>query len=234
MPKVAILIDGAYLLNRLPEVRRDINPRDARAVADAIMELVRSHLKQLNRVHNASNYLRLLYRTFYYDAKPYTGKDQRPVSGESINFSESPLAKFRQLLFEELRGRPNVAVRLGEVRPKPDFLWTLKVKVQKEWLTRRTLMQLKDADFSPVLTQKGVDMRIGLDIATITLKHQASIIVLVAGDSDFVQAAKLARREGVQFILDPLWQKPSANLSEHIDRVQSGFFGPNSTSHQNK
>ncbi|MCU6424521.1 NYN domain-containing protein, partial [Klebsiella aerogenes] len=56
------------------------------------------------------------------------------------------------------------------------------------------------------LRQKGVDMRIGLDIASITLKRLASTIILVAGDADFVPAAKLARREGLQFILDPLWQ----------------------------
>ena len=69
-------------------------------------------------------------------------------------------------------------------------------------------------------------MRIGLDIATITLKKQANVIVLVAGDSDFVPAAKLARREGVTFILDPLWQTVSADLSEHIDGMTSGFFRP--------
>jgi uncharacterized LabA/DUF88 family protein len=49
------------------------------------------------------------------------------------------------------------------------------------------------------LRQKGVDMRIGLDIASMTLKHQVDTIILVTGDSDFVPAAKLARREGVEF-----------------------------------
>ncbi len=72
------------------------------------------------------------------------------------------------------------------------------------------------------LRQKGVDMRIGLDIASITLKRQADTIVLVTGDSDFVPAAKLARREGVEFILDPMWQNISDDLLEHID----GLFSP--------
>lgn len=76
------------------------------------------------------------------------------------------------------------------------------------------------------LRQKGVDMRIGLDIASITLKKQADTIVLVAGDSDFVPAAKLARREGMEFILDPLWQKVNADLFEHIDGLQSGLKRP--------
>lgn len=85
---------------------------------------------------------------------------------------------------------------------------------------------LSDDDFVPALRQKGVDMRIGLDIASITLKRQADVIILVSGDSDFIPAAKLARREGMQFILDPLWQSVSPDLSEHIDGLRSGFYRP--------
>ena len=85
---------------------------------------------------------------------------------------------------------------------------------------------LTDDDFSPAFRQKGVDMRIGLDIASITLKRQANIIVLVSGDADFVPAAKLARREGVRFLLDPLWQDVPRELLEHIDGLRSGFYNP--------
>ena len=85
---------------------------------------------------------------------------------------------------------------------------------------------LTDDDFSPAFRQKGVDMRIGLDIASITLKRQANVIVLVSGDTDFVPAAKLARREGVHFILDPLWQAVPCELLEHIDSLRSGFYNP--------
>jgi len=49
---------------------------------------------------------------------------------------------------------------------------------------------------------------------------------LIAGDSDFVPAAKLARREGLQFILDPLWQSVNDDLYEHIDGLQSGLPRP--------
>ena len=73
-------------------------------------------------------------------------------------------------------------------------------------------------------------MRIGLDIASITLKRQAEVIILVAGDADFVPAAKLARREGVVFTLDPLWQNVSDDLLEHIDGLRSGFYYPKSQS----
>jgi uncharacterized LabA/DUF88 family protein len=53
-------------------------------------------------------------------------------------------------------------------------------------------------DLEPNIQQKGVDMRLGLDIAAITLKGHADVFVLVAGDSDFVPAMKFARREGAQ------------------------------------
>ncbi len=76
------------------------------------------------------------------------------------------------------------------------------------------------------LRQKGVDMRIGLDISTLTLKKQVDTIILVTGDSDFVPAAKLARREGVEFLLDPLWQQVKDDLHEHVDGVVSAFKQP--------
>ena len=69
-------------------------------------------------------------------------------------------------------------------------------------------------------------MRIGLDIASMTLKRQVDTLVLVTGDSDFAPAAKLARREGVEFLLDPLWQQVSDELSEHADGVVSVFPKP--------
>ncbi len=85
---------------------------------------------------------------------------------------------------------------------------------------------LKPDDLRLGLRQKGVDMRIGIDITTLTLKGQVDTIVLVTGDSDFVPAAKVARREGVEFILDPMWQSVNDDLYEHVDGVCSGFSRP--------
>jgi uncharacterized LabA/DUF88 family protein len=90
---------------------------------------------------------------------------------------------------------------------------------------------LQASDVTLGLRQKGVDMRIAIDIASLTLKKQVSTIVLVAGDSDFVPAAKLARREGMEFILDPLWQNVNDDLFEHIDALQSGLNRPARDNH---
>ena len=169
-------------------------------------ELVRSHLDQLNEVYRVGNVCQLLYRVFYYDARPYDRKAHTAVTKRPIDYARSPQATFRNSLFDALRRRPNLVVRLGEVRRTGHRSWILKEESQQRLLNGYLAADaLSDDDFEAAFRQKGVDMRIGLDIASITLKRQAGIIVLVAGDSDFVPAAKLARHEGMQFILDPLW-----------------------------
>ena len=80
---------------------------------------------------------------------------------------------------------------------------------------------MTQADIIFSVDQKGVDMKIGLDIASLAYKKQVNQIVLISGDSDFVSAAKLARREGIDFILDPLGAKIKDDLFEHIDGLQT-------------
>jgi uncharacterized LabA/DUF88 family protein len=66
-----------------------------------------------------------------------------------------------------------------------------------------------------------------LDIASVAYKRQADQIVLVAGDADFVPAAKLARREGIDFILDPCGvQLPMISMNISMVCVQP-VLGPN-------
>lgn len=62
-------------------------------------------------------------------------------------------------------------------------------------------------------------MRIGMDIAALTLKRQAQAIVLVSGESDFVPAMKFARREGANLYLVPLGQRVKPAMLEHSDLV---------------
>ena len=193
--------------------------------------MVGSHLKQLNQVHRVPNPFQLLYRCFYYDAWPYASKGEKPVSKHAVDYDRSDVATSRRALFDALRRRPNLALRLGHVSRPGNRSWILKADPQARLLNGDIeASELEDSHFEPNLRQKGVDMRIGLDIATLTLKKQANVIVLVSGDSDFVPAAKLARREGVTFILDPLWRNVSIDLSEHIDKMTSGFPNPHSVS----
>jgi NYN domain len=74
-------------------------------------------------------------------------------------------------------------------------------------------------DIVPDLEQKGVDLRIGLDIARLALRQMVDIIVVVTGDSDLVPAFRFARREGVRVILDHLGHGVRRELKAHADIV---------------
>lgn len=92
---------------------------------------------------------------------------------------------------------------------------------------KKTISDLKEDDFFISFKQKGVDMKIGLDIASLAYKKQIDQIILIAGDSDFVPAAKLARREGIDFILDPMRALIKDHLFEHIDGLKSQWGSKN-------
>lgn len=194
-----------------------------------------------------------VYRLFYYDARPYDGIAHHPFLNRRIEFGKTDTALFRQALFAELRRKRKSAIRLGHVQKDHGWQidpektkalfkllpWLKDIRgtvldgatmpgltaLQRE-AVERGFAVLQEIDASSVrlgMRQKGVDMRIGLDIASMTLKHQVDTLILVTGDSDFVPAAKLARREGVDFLLDPMEQSISADLNEHVDGIVSSF-----------
>ncbi len=74
-------------------------------------------------------------------------------------------------------------------------------------------------DIVPNVEQKGVDLRIGLDIARLALREMVEIIVVVTGDSDLVPAFRFARREGIRVYLDHLGHGVRRDLKAHADIV---------------
>lgn len=161
-----------------------------------------------------------LYRIFYYDCLPYDKKQHNPVTGKAIDFAKTDIYKFQIAFFEELRKKRKVALRLGVLEDRNK--WIIKPDKTKELLNGAIeVSDLTENDVQFDFNQKMVDMKIGLDIASITLKKQVDQIILIAGDSDFVPAAKLARREGIDFVLDPMWNPIKPYLLEHIDGLHS-------------
>jgi uncharacterized LabA/DUF88 family protein len=252
--KIAVLIDGGFFLKRLkgwPSIDRD-NPA---AVADAARWMCKRHVQKLigesPRIPRSA-WLDHVYRLFYYDARPYDRAPHHPLKNRQIDFGKTPKAKFRLRLFDELRRKRKFALRLGQLKKDGDWVphnrhmkGLLKIKHHADYVAEvlngaavdtdksaaalRALSAwkaLEEDDIELPLRQKGVDMRIGLDISTMTLKRQVDTIILVTGDSDFIPAAKLARREGVEFILDPMWQSVEDDLQEHVDGIASGFDKP--------
>lgn len=162
-----------------------------------------------------------LYRIFFYDCEPLGKKAHKPISKTAIDFSKTEVFRFRTELHRELVRTRKVALRLGRLQDNLGG-WKLHDHALRELLNqKREFSSLTDDDFGYDVKQKGVDMRIGLDIASLAFKRQVRKIVLVAGDADFVPAAKMARREGIDFVLDPMWQPIPDDLMQHIDGLKS-------------
>ncbi|WP_206363184.1 NYN domain-containing protein [Sinomicrobium pectinilyticum] len=143
------------------------------------------------------------------------------ISQKQINISSN------YIFFEELKKKRKVALRLGVLEDRKR--WIIKPARTKELLTKKLVIDdLTEEDVQFDLSQKRVDIKIGLDIASMTLKKQVDQIILISGDSDFVPAAKLARREGIDFLLDPMWNPIKPHLFEHIDGLASKIKRPGS------
>lgn len=211
--KTAILVDGGFYRKRAAYLWGKKTP-DKRAAE--LRAYCTAHLKHEQQYDD-----RGLYRIFYYDCPPLGKTVYHPLLQRGIDFRHSDTYKWTNDFFEELKKQRKVALRLGELS---DAYASYKISTSalKDICSeKKQISDLKESDFSISFQQKGVDMKIGLDIASLSYKKQIDQIILIAGDSDFVPAAKLARREGVDFILDPMWSNIKDSLFEHIDGLRS-------------
>lgn len=213
--KTAILVDGGYYRKRSSSI---FGNESAKASAERLYSYCNRHLIETNFKKQVTHDL---YKIFYYDCPPVDKQVFHPVLGRTIDFSKSDTKSWTYDFFNELSHKRKIALRLGELSEN-NAHFNLKEKYTKQLINGRlTINDLKEEHFTLNLQQKGVDMRIGLDIAALAYKHQVDKIVLISGDSDFVPAAKLARREGIDFILDPLGGKIKDSLSLHIDGLRT-------------
>ena len=214
MQRTAILVDGAFFLARYRKVWGERDANDARTVAKTVFGMALEHLKALDRPRES------LYRIFFYDCPPLDKTFVRPISGDTVDFGRSGAAGFRRDLHDQLRRQRKMALRPGRLAERGE--WKLKYQAVQQLRDGSLLWEdVGDEHFEPEMRQTQVDMKIGIDIAALAYKQLVDQIVLVAGDADFIPAAKLARREGIDFILDPMWQGIAPDLHEHIDGLQS-------------
>ena len=209
------MVDGAFYLQRHYKFfKNQVKHYSPQRVARDV------YLHGMKHVRKKEN--EEIYRILFYDCRPVTKKVHHPLTNQVVDLSKSDTAMFRTEFFEKLVRQPMVALRLGELDEK-NARWRIRdPKKHKQVITGRlNPNELGEDDYYYHANQKGVDMKIGTDIATLTLKKLVSKIILVAGDSDFVPASKLARREGVKFVLDPMGQNIRADLSEHIDALDT-------------
>ena len=146
-----------------------------------------------------------LFRTFYYDCDPYKGTVRLPVSGQEWTYDNDGWLNI-------LATKDSFAVRRGVLKfrsfkPK-------NIPVQGK--------HLSDGDFKPDFEQKGVDMRIGLDIATFAASKAVHRIILISGDTDCVPAMKYGRIAGLQIIVAQFpGQRLSKELLWHADECRN-------------
>lgn len=166
MNTAVVLIDGGYL--RATRRGTAVSARHVKSIVTEIHSIVEAKL--------CSNGERLRWiRSYFYDTDPFEGTLRQP-DGKILDLSHSFGARNQRRLLSELRYEDQVSVRSGVIR-------------FRAW-------ESVNGVYRPIFQQKGVDMKIGLDIAWLATKKIADIIVLVTADSDFVSPMKLARREG--------------------------------------
>lgn len=208
--RIAVLIDGGFFIKRFNHLYNSDGRMTGEQVAEAMYRMAHRHLRPKD----------VLYRVFYYDCEPLSKKTHNPITGKAIDFSKTPQYEFRMQLMECLKHQRKVALRLGTL--KEDGIWMIRPRLVKDLLKGKiTIDQLGEDDVYLEVRQKGIDMKIGVDIASLSLKKFVDVIVLFSGDSDFVPAAKLARREGIDFVLDPMHANVESQLFEHIDGLKS-------------
>jgi len=211
--KTAVLIDGDFYLRRHKKLRAKHHTPEL--AAKDVLTLALAHMDDKACERESE-----LYRILVYDAPPLGKRAHLPVSRKAVNFKDTEIYKFRSEFHRHLKRTRKVALRLGRLRD--GARWIMRPDTTKALLSgKKSLEKLSDDDFSYDIQQKGVDIRMGLDVASLAYKRLVTRIVLVTGDSDFVPAAKLARREGIEIVLDPMWAKVHEYLYEHIDGLRS-------------
>ncbi|MDP1915744.1 MAG: NYN domain-containing protein [Myxococcales bacterium] len=189
--RLVLLVDGGYMR---AQARKANPPRvfDAALVTALANRCVDPATEELHRV-------------LYYDCPEYSGTVQLPISRAPHKFAGT------DALLRDLAARDHFAVREGSLR-------------FRGWDRKRVPGQAvpaappTDADFKPKFVQKGIDMRIGLDIATYAASDRIDRLGLVTADTDLVPALKHARRAGLQVTVYELpGQRLHRDLIEHAD-----------------
>ncbi|TBR42796.1 NYN domain-containing protein [Marinomonas agarivorans] len=215
--KVAIFVDAGFFTRKFTKLIDPDMSVHAEALAKAMWHYWIKHIDSKKGEH--------LYRIYYYDCPPLSHKVHHPLTNQLIDFSKSAISQYNKALHTALLHQPYVASRMGHLSSTNNEWGFIRKDKNHNFnnLIRGMInsQNIEPDNISLKPIQKGVDMKLGIDIATVVFKKLADKIVLISGDSDFVPAAKLARIEGAHFILDALGRKVKGDLAEHIDGLKT-------------
>lgn len=205
MKKTAILIDGGWFSKGIGKILKLQNgwPSAAQVIKNAMAALAADEE---------------LLRIFYYDCEPFEREVTNPVNGSKINYKAMPAYSARKQFFFDLGQAGFVALRRGELKARG---WEFSGNYRKSLIQGAVHAAPQPGDVYPNFEQKGVDMRIGIDVATLSLKRIVERISLCSGDTDMIPAIKLARHEGLQVFVVKLDPWPlKHNIIEDSDGVR--------------
>lgn len=209
MLRFAVLIDGEFMryrlqekLNRFP-TKEDFENFCTNLVARYHAESKGYAAGRPAPPRGASH----LYRIFFYTADPEVEDSlHTPIDVEPA-----------RRLIKDLERESNVAVRRGTLTFRG---WKLRPDVIRREVPADESITIQGSKIKRNFKQKGVDMLIGLDIATLALKRLVSDIIVVTGDLDIVPAFKLARTEGLRVYVDMMGSGTASDkLRIHSDCV---------------
>lgn len=180
--KAALLVDGGWFSKGLAKI---LNIQKGWPTAEQVVRNAKAALAQDEE----------LFRIFYYDCEPFGFKVRNPVTGRAVNYQSLPAYSARKNFFKDLGQIDFVALRRGELKVRG---WEFSSAYRRALLNGAAPVAPTSHDVYPNFEQKGVDMRIGIDVATLSLKKIVDRVVLFSGDTDMIPALKLARREGLQ------------------------------------
>ena len=200
--KFAICMDGGFAIKKLSHLNKRFPTADE---IDAECTRIKEHPALVG--------LSLL-RIYFYDANPATDRLTNPIDGTVLNLGNTQIHRQCTSLHQTLELKPDYSLRMGDPSVSG---WTFGDRAQRA-LQRRPRAPTAN-DLVPNIEQKGVDLRIGLDIARLSLRALVDVVVVVTGDSDLIPAFKFARREGVRVYLDHMGHGVKRDLKVHADLV---------------
>lgn len=208
--ETAILVDGGFYTKRAKKIFGNKSPNER---ADELAWYCKRHINRTGDRH--------LYRIFYYDCPPSDAVVWNPLTQKNVALSKTNLFSWSKDFHEELSHKRKFALRMGELLDTQEG-YSLKRDSLKALLSGKVAVSdLDDSDLVLNIRQKGVDMKLGIDVASLAYEGIVDQIIMIAGDSDFVPAAKMARRHGIDFILDSMRSEIAPSLNLHIDGLET-------------
>lgn len=155
--KTAILVDGGFYRKRAKYIYGNKKPSErARELSDYCMKLLRDDYEQ-----------RYLYRIFYYDCPPVDKNVYHPFLKKNINLGKTDEYIWMIEFLKELKHQRKFALRMGKISDST-MKYSLKPDITKKLFQGTINMNdISESDFMLDAEQKGVDMRIGVDISSL-------------------------------------------------------------------